>query len=1301
MKGFVLTVIILALCFFACIQVSADVTDDAVLVLRFDEGSGNFVHDNSGYGNDGEIHDTVIWGEGVSGTPGLFFDGTQGYVEIPDSPSIEPQHFTISVWIKPGIPQDDIDYALPIISKTNGDRWFYVDGYDLTLGENGIGLGIASRSNYRRGPNAIMELPVNQWSHIVATYDKNEARIYVDGELKTSIQASYGIYYGSDDLWIGRFYQVGSSHSGGMDRKGFYYFNGGIDEVFIFPRALSESEVSELYQSYDAGDTSASITSFTVEGEGGAKYPGDTVTATAEVSNDGDTPYTFGIEYTIWDASDTPHEVYDELVEILPGMCMTFDDELTWTIPEGIAEGPCIGVLIVYEPSDPLTHYDTEFVYDAFFVQFEKAPELILDLNFNDENPGTATDSSGNGNDGTIYGATYIEGISGKALNFDGVNDYVDLGNLQLSNSEGTIEAWIYPEGFRTYNQIFSACANPISKNVQFRTSGWFLEFYITETGGSNSHYIQYQIPPDKWYHVVVTHDGQTTKLYVNGSMKSSMESSLWFDDLPELNQYTIGNLANYPVDYPNYHFDGTIDEVKVYSKALSGEEIMAEYEGYLSDLYPGDISIEIGGGENHEIGDILELSGINTASDTTYLMITGPKLRENGVHLNNLTVEAVTGDEMTFIQIPVKDDDTWEYTWNIFAFEKGVLFPGEYIIYAVSEPKNKAALVWFPTWDSDGITLELPEKFSWHDFRGINWMTPVKDQGLSGACAVFATVGAIEAKYNIEEGENLGIDLSEYEVYYHVKLPGEEVIPGTGGGGTSIIAAANWIENNGIVDEECCPHDWYIPGLPEPTYYQDRLSEILDVKFDYYKSSYTNEDFKAALISVGPIPASLNPDKAHAVVFTGWDDEGSYWILKNSHGNGFFWDSLLNPIPIGYGIWRYSQCKPGVTRLPEHISPPEILNPSAVYCDALGFDYWIESTAEGDCGYCRMPDGQKVDAWAFLTGVEGQEYSYCALKGRDIKTVQDENLASKFLLDHCAVCADENNTEKEVTELMGLSFESSEYYEMKSNYPNIQPIDDIVAYVGETIEILITATDPTDDPLTISSANLPEGAILVSNKYTWTPNANQTGQYYIPFCVNDGQLESFVFANITVKAINHVSLNEPISPGWSLFSTPVTLDPANSTLDRIFDQDAQQHIEVILGWDGSQWFLPDPDYQIQPLHALAIKTDDVVTATLMPSSEISAPPSRTLSEGANLVGCAPACTDGTFQSMSVDEAFQCIEASDVGTGYVMVISPAWNQPGWACVRGGTPKDLLPYKGYWVVMENDDTLYGFSTTPVG
>jgi hypothetical protein len=49
--------------------------------------------------------------------------------------------------------------------------------------------------------------------------------------------------------------------------------------------------------------------------------------------------------------------------------------------------------------------------------------------NFDEININTAPDSSGNGNDGIIYGAETVDGILENALNFDGIDDYVDIGN--------------------------------------------------------------------------------------------------------------------------------------------------------------------------------------------------------------------------------------------------------------------------------------------------------------------------------------------------------------------------------------------------------------------------------------------------------------------------------------------------------------------------------------------------------------------------------------------------------------------------------------------------------------------------------------------------------------------------------------------------------------------------------------------------------------------------------------------------------------------------------------------------------
>jgi len=56
---------------------------------------------------------------------------------------------------------------------------------------------------------------------------------------------------------------------------------------------------------------------------------------------------------------------------------------------------------------------------------------------------GDAKDSSGNGNDGTVYGASFVEGKFGKALSFDGVGDYVQT--PISSGTTYTLEAWIKP----------------------------------------------------------------------------------------------------------------------------------------------------------------------------------------------------------------------------------------------------------------------------------------------------------------------------------------------------------------------------------------------------------------------------------------------------------------------------------------------------------------------------------------------------------------------------------------------------------------------------------------------------------------------------------------------------------------------------------------------------------------------------------------------------------------------------------------------------------------------------------------
>jgi putative hemolysin len=96
--------------------------------------------------------------------------------------------------------------------------------------------------------------------------------------------------------------------------------------------------------------------------------------------------------------------------------------------------------------------------------------------------------------------------------------------------------------------------------------------------------------------------------------------------------------------------------------------------------------------------------------------------------------------------------------------------------------------------------------------------------------------------------------------------------------------------------------------------------------------------------------------------------------------------------------------------------------NPSAVYCESLGYAYSTQKTNSGDLGMCKLPNGEMVEAFSFLYGETGKDYNYCKINGYLAKTVQDPVKCSGVFSAKCLVCVI-NNTEIEVTKLMKLSF--------------------------------------------------------------------------------------------------------------------------------------------------------------------------------------------------------------------------------------------------------------------------------------
>ena len=204
-----------------------------------------------------------------------------------------------------------------------------------------------------------------------------------------------------------------------------------------------------------------------------------------------------------------------------------------------------------------------------------------------------ATDSSGNNFDGTLTNGATIDTADGTdkigegKLSVDGVNDYVDLSSHVSSFqnlTEGTISAWVYPEGSST-GGIFSVAdsGDGNSRLTMGRSPTGKLQLWMSE-GGSNllfAESAQVVMPLNTWTHVAFTADSSGNKLYVNGVQitggdlvyyTGSAGTTSFFDDITQMDfmAWGLDNLSS------SYEFEGLIDDGRVYDKALTPDQLAA-----------------------------------------------------------------------------------------------------------------------------------------------------------------------------------------------------------------------------------------------------------------------------------------------------------------------------------------------------------------------------------------------------------------------------------------------------------------------------------------------------------------------------------------------------------------------------------------------------------------------------------------------------------------------------------------------------------------------------------------------------
>ena len=616
--------------------------DNAPIAMwNFDETAGSVAS--------GMLPGTVYGATWQAGRFGncLSFDGVNDYVDVQHS---ELLHFKNAVTVEAWVNNSGGTSWQGIVYKNN----FFMLRRDADAEGGKISFFANAGGALEPRVNGI-QIPAGSWFHIVGTYDYDKdvpgsnLKIYVNGELKGQVIRAGELDTSTGPVYIG--YEYGTD-----------YFNGMIDGVRIYNRALSADEVAMRYASgissvrfisasklafitpersvqpgfvsdsiavqaqwgdgskasgyngycqfstssglgkfcaSQAGDTWASA--LTVKMENGETYvfyrdsrPGSPTltvssaglqgaTQTASVAQgsfsgtasyitvssstvpaNGVTPCTMIVSVT--DSARNPMQGMEAVLHTGRGF-----DTIAYPFGQTTdASGKCTAV-VVSSVLGSVTPAFTVTGYPDTITQVYYQDALAGFWNFEEGTGASSSDLSGNNNIGTLSGAGWTTGRFGYGFDMDGENAFMTVPHspgMYLTDAI-TVEVWIYPtDSAKQFNRVIEKgwdAEGSYILMVMNSTAYFGLDLDGVQRGISGG-----AITNNQWHHLAGTFDGSNIRLYVNGSLIGSTAYMKSF-----------GNSATFYVSGAGHNacFKGIIDEVKIYNKSLTGDEVKADYE--------------------------------------------------------------------------------------------------------------------------------------------------------------------------------------------------------------------------------------------------------------------------------------------------------------------------------------------------------------------------------------------------------------------------------------------------------------------------------------------------------------------------------------------------------------------------------------------------------------------------------------------------------------------------------------------------------------------------------------------------
>lgn len=215
------------------------------------------------------------------------------------------------------------------------------------------------------------------------------------------------------------------------------------------------------------------------------------------------------------------------------------------------------------------------FVFSLTFTYIPTAKSAITDglvgyWTFDEGSGTTAADSSGNGNNGTLVnGPTWVAGkVGAGALSFDGGNDRVGTGSDSIGTNAITISAWVFPEtlgGNSSGNIVTNSKA--IFRIISVGRVQFSSNFSTLAVSGINAYSL------NNWTFLTITRDSSgISNIYANGVLTGTANQNSGVPVAGTVN-VNIGNNIN-----DNQGFDGTIDDLRIYNRVLTSQEITDLY---------------------------------------------------------------------------------------------------------------------------------------------------------------------------------------------------------------------------------------------------------------------------------------------------------------------------------------------------------------------------------------------------------------------------------------------------------------------------------------------------------------------------------------------------------------------------------------------------------------------------------------------------------------------------------------------------------------------------------------------------